>query len=102
MTATMTAAASMMSKHKESPITSLNQETVLAGLLCIEDISKYYFSQASFHAQACAPDRVGLAPMEEEEIVKSAQVISGVLKALALLAIIALAVWAVRLVVTPH
>ncbi len=40
--------------------------------------------------------------MEEEEIVKSAQVISGVLKALALLAIIALAVWAVRLVVTPH
>jgi hypothetical protein len=40
--------------------------------------------------------------MEEEEIVKSAQVISGVLKALAALGVILLAVWAVRVAVNMH
>jgi len=34
--------------------------------------------------------------MEEEEIVKSAQVISAVLKGLSVLALIALAIWAIR------
>jgi hypothetical protein len=40
--------------------------------------------------------------MEEEEIVKSAQVISAVLKALAGLGVIAIAAWAVRFALNKH
>jgi flagellar biogenesis protein FliO len=42
-----------------------------------------------------ARDQFPLATMEEEEIVKSAQVISALLKILAALGIVALAVWLV-------